>query len=178
MRRLRLDGLDRRLETGGWLRPRGTSGLRGGWRRGPRGGDRRKVWQRINIHSVGALLSEVLHVHALLCLDEGYELVTVLADDDGPEVAGRVVPSDPVVELVVEDGEASFIVELLKALDCDSNIVRGVDWSLLVTLPVVWLWLSFFSRVAPKCFWMRLISGRDPSIICASPKPSVHVNWL
>jgi len=136
------------------------------------------VWQRVHVHLVGAFLSEVLHVHTLLGLDEGYELVAVLADDDGPEVAGGVVPGDSVLVLVVEDGQASLVVELLKSLNGDANVVCRVNGTLLVALPVVRLWLSLFSGVAPECVWMRLISGRDPSIIGSGPEPPVGVNWL
>lgn len=140
--------------------------------------DRRKVWQRVHVHLVCALLSEVLHVHTLLGLDEGYELVAVLADDDGPEVAGGVVPGHSVLVLIVEDGQASLVVELLKSLNGDTDVVRRVNGTLLVALPVVRLWLSFFSGVAPESIWMRLISGWDTSIICPGPEPSIRVNWL
>jgi len=37
-----------------------------------------------------------------------------------PEVAGLVVPLDAVVVLVVEDGEAGLVVELLQPLDGDA----------------------------------------------------------
>ena len=72
-------------------------------------------------------------------LDQLDELVAVLADNDGPEVAGGVVPHDAVVVLVVEHGQAGLVVELLEALDRDPDVVGRVDGAFLLALPVVGL---------------------------------------
>lgn len=132
----------------------------------------------VNIDRVGALLNKVLHVNILLRLDESYELVTILTDDHGPEMASSVVPGHPVVVLVVEDRQTGLVVKLLETLDGDADVVSRVDGTLLLALPVVGLRGSQFSAVAPESIRMGCISGRNPHIFSSSPEPSVHVNWL
>ena len=52
----------------------------------------------------------------MLDLDSLHLEVGVLADDPGPEVAGDVVPLDPVIVFVVEHRQAGLVIELLQAL--------------------------------------------------------------
>ena len=65
----------------------------------------------------------------MLGLDSLHLQVGVLADDPGPEVAGHVVPLDAVVVLVVEDGQAGLVIELLQTLHCQSAVVLHI-WKL------------------------------------------------
>ena len=48
------------------------------------GGELGQVGQRVDVNSVGPLLSLISHVHALLAGDQVDQLVTVLADDHRP----------------------------------------------------------------------------------------------
>ena len=56
------------------------------------------------------------------------------------------MPSDVVVVLVVEDGEAGLVVELLKAFDGDADVELGGDRTFKDTLVVVGLGLSSSKR--------------------------------
>ena len=61
-----------------------------------------------------ALLELVLDVRSrVLALDQLHQLIGILADYDGPEVTGNVVPGDAVVVGVVEGGQAGFVMVLL-----------------------------------------------------------------
>ena len=86
-----------------------------------------------------ALLDLLGDVDLVGALDEVHELVGVLADDDGAEVAGDVVPGDALGVLVVEDGEAGLVVVLLEALDGHADVELGLDGALLEALVVVGL---------------------------------------
>lgn len=88
---------------------------------------------------LGDGLTDVL---AVLRLHEGHQLVGVLADDDGAEVAGHVVPGDAVRVLVVEDGQARLVVVFLQALDGHADVELGVDGTLALALQVVGLGLA------------------------------------
>ena len=72
----------------------------------------------------------------MLDLDSLHLEVGVLADDPGPEVAGDVVPLDPVIVLVVEDRQAGLVIELLVSLNGQAagvlqNVIRcGIHCSL------------------------------------------------
>jgi hypothetical protein len=57
-------------------------------------------------------------------------------------VTSNIVPRDVVVVLVVEDGEAGLVVELLKAFDGDADVELGGDRALKDTLVIVRLGLS------------------------------------
>jgi hypothetical protein len=59
-----------------------------------------------------------------------------------PEVASDIVPSDIVVVLVVEDGQAGLVVELLQAFDGDADVELGRDRALANALVVVRLRLA------------------------------------
>ena len=53
------------------------------------------------------------------------------------------MPGHAVVVLVVQDGETGLVVELLQALDGDADVVLGINGSLLDSLIVIRLRLSF-----------------------------------
>jgi hypothetical protein len=59
-----------------------------------------------------------------------------------PEVASNIVPGDIVVVLVVEDGQAGLVVELLQAFDGDADVELGRDRTLANALVVVRLRLA------------------------------------
>ena len=99
--------------------------------------------QRINIYGIGPLLSLLGDVNSLLGGDQFDELVTVLADNDGPGVAGHVMPGYSVVVFVIEDNQAGLVVELLQSLDGDADVVLCIDWTFLDSLVVIWLRLAF-----------------------------------
>ena len=123
--------------------------------------------QRVDVDSVGSLLSLISHVHALLASDQVDQLVAVLADNHRskqdtftfhlvaaillPVVAGDVVPADAVVVFVVEHGEARLVMELLQPLDGDPDVVLGVDGPVLDSLEVVRLPLSL-----PTKHWIQV----------------------
>ena len=58
-------------------------------------------------------------------------------------MACNVVPDDSVIVFVVEDGQTGLVMELLETLDGDADVVLSVDRSLLDSLIVIWLRLSF-----------------------------------
>jgi len=135
------------------------------------------VRQAVNIDLVGSLLSLAGHVHTLLGGDELDELVTVLTDDDGPEVTGHIMPGHAVVVLVVQDGETGLVVELLQALDGDADVVLGINGSLLDSLIVIRLRLSFLSSLAPeRLAWSRSVSGSNPVVVSPGPEPSIDID--
>lgn len=94
---------------------------------------------RLKLYLSLALLHLLLDVDAILALDEGHELVRVLADDDRPEVAGDVVPGHAVAVVVVERRQTGLVVELLQTLDRHTDVKLGVNGTLLKTLVVVGL---------------------------------------
>ena len=53
------------------------------------------------------------------------------------------MPGHAVVVLVVQDGETGLVMELLQALDGDADVVLGINGSLLDSLIVIRLRLSF-----------------------------------
>ena len=53
------------------------------------------------------------------------------------------MPGHAVVVLVVEHGQAGLVVELLETLDGDADVVLSIDGSLLYSLIVIRLRLSF-----------------------------------
>ena len=53
------------------------------------------------------------------------------------------MPGHAVVVLVVQNCQAGLVVELLKALDGDADVVLGINGSLLDSLIVIRLRLSF-----------------------------------
>ena len=57
-------------------------------------------------------------------------------------MTGHIVPCDAVVIFVVEDGETRLVVELLKPLDGDPDVVLSIDGSVLDPLKVIGLPLS------------------------------------
>ena len=54
-------------------------------------------------------------------------------------MASHIVPGDVIVVLVVEDGQACFVVVLLKTLDGDADVELGGDRTLRDALVVVGL---------------------------------------
>jgi len=88
------------------------------------------------------------------------------------------MPLDTVLVLVVEDGQAGLVVELLQALHSDSNIVFRLKWSLLDTLEVVRLRNTSLSGVTPEGLGVGRVGGRDPRVARASPEPAVHIDGL
>jgi len=135
------------------------------------------VGKRVNIYGIGPLLSLLRDVHSLLGGDQFDELVTVLADNDGPGVAGHVMPDHAVVVFVIEDNQAGLVVELLQSLDGDADVVLCIDWTLLDSLVVIGLRLAFLSSPAPE----RLarggsVSGGDPVVVGSGPEPAIDVD--
>ena len=57
-------------------------------------------------------------------------------------MASDIVPGDIVVVLVVEDGQAGLVVELLQAFDGDADVELGRDRTLANALVVVRLRLA------------------------------------
>jgi len=135
------------------------------------------VGQAVNIDLVGSLLGLAGHVHPLLGGDELDELVTVLTHDDGPEVASHIVPGHAVVVLVVQNCQAGLVVELLQTLDGDADVVLGIDGSLLDSLIVIRLRLSFLSSPAPERLagsWP--VSWSNPVVVCSGPEPTIDID--
>jgi len=93
-------------------------------------------------------------------------------------MTSNIVPLDPIPKFVVEYGEAGLIMEFLKSLDCDSDVVISSDGALLDTLVVIRLGNVGFSCSTPEGVGMRLIGWRDPTIACPCPEPTIHVDWL
>ena len=58
-------------------------------------------------------------------------------------MTGHVVPGHAVAVLVIEDGQAGLVVELLQPLDGDADVVLSIDGSLLDSLIVIRLRFSF-----------------------------------
>ena len=54
-------------------------------------------------------------------------------------MASNVVPFDAIAVLVVEDGQAGFVVVLLEAFDGDADVEFGIDGTFLDTFKVVGL---------------------------------------
>ena len=59
-------------------------------------------------------------------LDSLHLKVRVLADDPGPEVAGDVVPLDPVIVLVVQHRQTGLVIELLQTLHSQPALVLHI----------------------------------------------------
>lgn len=137
-----------------------------------------EVGKRVHVDQIGSLLGSVSNVNSFLSLYESDELVAVLTDDDGSEVTGRVVPGDPVVVLVVEDGQTGLVVKLLQSLYRDADIVCRVDGTLPLTLPVVWLRLPALPSGAPEGIWVWSICCWYPGVVCSGPEPTIYIDWL
>ena len=88
------------------------------------------------------------------------------------------MPDHSVIVLVIENGEAGLVVELLQALDGDADVVLGVDGSLLDPLVVVRLRNSSLSSGRPGSFWVRGVCRRNPPVASSRPEPPVHVDRL
>ena len=58
-------------------------------------------------------------------------------------MACNVVPDDSIIVFVVEDGQTGLVMELLETLDGDADVVLGINGSLLDSLIVIRLRLSF-----------------------------------
>jgi len=138
----------------------------------------RQLRQTIHVDRVGAFVGFVPHVNTLLCSYQIDELVTVLANYNRPEVAGHVVPLDPVSELVVEYGEAGLVMELLQPLDRDPYVVVCFDGALLEPLLVVGLRCPVGSCGAPEGVRVRLVSGWNPAVASPCPEPAVDIDGL
>jgi len=81
------------------------------------------------------------------------------------------VPLDPVSVLVVEDCKTSLIVELLKAVDCESTrVLHVLELAGLQTFVVVRLSLARRASPAPECESAWNI-GRWDSLVSVSPEP-------
>jgi len=106
------------------------------------------------------------------------KLIAVLAYDDRSEVAGDVMPLDAVIVFVVQYCQTGLVVELLQALDSDSNIVFCFDGSLLNTLVIVGLGFAVFSSGAPVSIGMGLVRGGNALIAGTCPEPALHVDRL
>ena len=57
-------------------------------------------------------------------------------------MASHIVPRDVIVVLVVEDGQAGLVVELLKPFNGDANVKLGWDGTLKDALVIVGLGFS------------------------------------
>lgn len=69
-------------------------------------------------------------------------------------------------------------MELLQALNSDSNIVFCFDGPLLYTLVIVGLGLAVFSSGAPVSVRVGLVCGGDALIAGTCPEPALHVDRL
>jgi len=136
------------------------------------------VGERVNIYSVGTLVSLISHINTLLCSYQVYQLVAVLADDYRPSMTGHVVPLNAIPVLVVVHGQAGLVVELLQPLDGDPNVVVGLYGALLDTLVIVRLGFSCFSSGTPESLWMWLVGGRYPIIVSPCPEPAINIDRL
>ena len=54
-------------------------------------------------------------------------------------MARHIVPLNALSVLVVHHGKTSLVMELLKTLNGDPNVVISLDWALLDSLVIVWL---------------------------------------
>ena len=52
------------------------------------------------------------------------------------------MPGNTIIVFIVENSQASLIVELLKTFNGDANVVLSVDRTLLDSFIVIRLWLS------------------------------------
>jgi hypothetical protein len=80
----------------------------------------------------------------------------VAAKDSIPEVTGHVMPLDPIAVLVVQDGEAGLVMELLQPLNGDPDVVVRLDRPLLDPLVVVRLGDPSLSCGGPEGLRVRL----------------------
>ena len=69
-------------------------------------------------------------------------------------MASNVVPFDAIAVLVVEDGQAGFVVVLLKAFDGHADVEFGLDGAFLDTFKVVGLGGSAPKKEA-QCYSLR-----------------------
>jgi len=134
--------------------------------------------QRVNVYCVSALFELIADINSFLRVNKINKLIAVLANDDRSEVAGDVMPLDAVIVLVVQYRQTGLVVELLQALNSDSNIVFCFDRSLLNTLVIVGLGLAVFSSGAPVSVRMGLVCGGDTLIAGTCPEPTLHVDRL
>ena len=69
-------------------------------------------------------------------------------------MASNVVPFDAIAVLVVEDGQAGFVVVLLEAFNSHADVELGLDGTLLDTFKVVGLGGSAPKKEA-QCYSLR-----------------------
>jgi len=148
------------------------------WSGGKGGGDLGKMGQRININGICSLVCFITNINTLLRSNEVDQLVAVLAHDDRSVVTSNVVPPDALPVLVVHDGQTGLIMELLKTLHGDPNVIVGLDGSLLDTLVVVRLGYPSFSSGAPEGIRVWCVGGGDPGVAGPGPEPAVHIDRL
>jgi len=135
------------------------------------------VGEAVHVYLVGSLLRLAGHVHPLLGGDELDELVAVLTHNDRPEVTGHVMPGHSVTVLVIEDGQAGLVMELLQPLDGDADVVLSIDGALLDALIVIRLGLPFLSSPAPeRLAGSRSVSWSNPVVVCSSPEPAIDID--
>jgi len=136
------------------------------------------VRERVNIYSVGTLVSLISDINTLLCGYQVYQLVAILADNHRPSMTGHIVPLNAIPILVVVHRQAGLVVELLEPLDGDPDVVVGLYGALLDTLVIVRLGFSCFSSRTPESLWVRLVGGWYSVIISASPEPAINIDRL
>ena len=88
------------------------------------------------------------------------------------------MPLDPVLVLVVEDGQAGLVKELLEALNRQATLVLHLlQLAGLQALKVVRLRLARFSGPRPEGQSGRDVGGGNP-FVPVGPEPAVHVDRL
>merc|ERR1711935_393509 len=93
-------------------------------------------------------------------------------------VTGHIVPLNAISKLVVHNCQTGLVMKLLETLNGDPDIVVSLDWSLLDTLVIVWLWFACLSCGAPVSIWVGCVGWRDSVIIGPRPEPSVYIDRL
>lgn len=88
------------------------------------------------------------------------------------------MPFNPIPILVVVHRQAGLVMELLKPLDGDPNIVVCLYGSLLDTFVIVRLGFSSFSCRTPESLRVRLVGGRYPIIVSPGPEPAINIDRL
>ena len=113
-----------------------------------------------------------------------------------PEVTSHVMPGHSVTVLVIEDGQAGLVMELLQPLDGDADVVLSIDGALLDALIVIRLGLPFpasesrlefqhsnqipanlLSSPAPeRLAGSRSVSWSNPVVVCSGPEPAIDID--
>lgn len=119
------------------------------WRRGwsREVGHRQRVPCGQNCFSVDpafrrGFLDGVGDVNVVFALDQLDQLVRILTYQNRAEVAGHVVPRHSVAVLVVQSGQAGFVVVFLPTLDRDPDVVLSFDLAIQDAFKVVRLGLT------------------------------------